>query len=156
MMKGSYDQNSHRDSGEAASLLRAAAIGVIMAISWGMISGILHLEELLPGAPSETMFSQPMAVQLILYGMAGPVLEEFLFRYLLFHLTSKVMPDVAACVVVSALFAVWHGNVLQMLYAFPAGLILQTLRMHSHRMEEPIVCHMSANLTAIAVSALLS
>ena len=143
-------------SGRAASLLRAVLIGAAMSLIWGAVSGVLHLERLFPDSVSGKVFAQPLTVQIALYGLISPLLEEMLFRWFLFNLTCKVLPERFAAFAVSALFALWHGNVIQMLYAFPAGLILQALRTQSGRMEEPVLCHMSANLTAIAVSAFVS
>ena len=138
----------------AASLLRAALIGAAMALVWGVLSHLLQLEIRFPSPAAKQLFDQPLSVRLALYGFAGPVLEELLFRKLLYDLVRKVAPGGLAAVIVSALFALWHGNILQMLYAFPAGLILQALRASSGRMEESILCHISANLTAIVVTAM--
>ena len=137
-------------------MLRAVCIGAAMSLIWGALSGALHLERLFPDTVSGKLFAQPLTIQIVLYGLVSPLLEEMLFRWFLFNLTRKVMRDRFAAFAVSALFALWHGNVIQMLYAFPAGLILQALRAQSGRMEEPVLCHMSANLTAIAVSAFVS
>ena len=137
-------------------MLRAVLIGAAMSLIWGAASGVLHLERLFPDSVSGKVFAQPLTVQIALYGLISPLLEEMLFRWFLFNLTCKVLPERFAAFAVSALFALWHGNVIQMLYAFPAGLILQALRTQSGRMEEPVLCHMSANLTAIAVSAFVS
>ena len=159
-MRQREERNDSKDtqsrSGRAASLLHAVLTGAAMSLAWGALSGVLHLERLFPDPVSGKLFAQPLTVQIALYGLISPLLEEMLFRWFLFNLTRKVMPDRVAAFAVSALFALWHGNVIQMLYAFPAGLILQALRAQSGRMEEPVLCHMSANLTAIAVSAFVS
>lgn len=137
----------------AVSLLCAFCIGAVMALVWGAVSSLLQLERLFPGGTGAKLFERRLSVQLVLYGMAGPVMEEFLFRKLLFDLTAKAVSRKWAAVIVSALFALWHGDVLQMLYAFPAGLIFQAMRQKSGGMGEPVCAHIGANLTAIAVTA---
>ena len=121
-------------------LLRSFLIGVVMAI---------------PGSAGEMMFTRPIAFQLIFYGFVSPVLEEVLFRKLLYDLAVRILPHQAAAVLVSALFALWHGDLIQMLYAFPAGLILQMLRARSGTIKQPVLCHIGANLTAILVTTLI-
>lgn len=154
--KNKKQQGVKPGSFASASLLCAFFIGVAMALVWGVLSSVLELENLFPDTAAARMFSQPLPVQIALYGVASPVLEEFLFRKVLYDLAVRILPRRFAAVAVSALFAVWHGNVIQMLYAFPAGLILQTLRTQSGRLPEPVSCHIGANLTAILVTALLS
>ena len=142
------------ETGRAVSLLRAFFIGAAMALVWGALSYLLRLESRFPSPAAGQLFDRPLMVQVTLYGIVSPVLEEFLFRRLLFDLVKRIAPEYVSAVIVSALFAIWHGNMVQMLSAFPAGLILQALRAASGRMEEPVLCHIGANLTAIAVTAL--
>ena len=149
----------HTDHGSgirtAASLAGAFLAGVGMALAWGAVSALLHPERWFPDTVLAGLFSQPLQIQIALYGIVSPVLEEFLFRLLLFDLVKRFAGEKAGTWIVSALFALWHGNVLQMLYAFPAGLILQKLRSRSGRMEVPILCHIGANLTAILISSFM-
>ena len=123
-----------------------------MALAWGALSGFLHLDRLFPDAAGEQLFSRPLSVQIALYGFVSPLLEEILFRKILFDLVRRILPERGSALIVSALFAIWHWNVIQALYAFPAGLILQWLRYESGRMEEPVCCHIGANLTSILVT----
>ena len=136
----------------AASLLRSFLTGAAMSLAWGILSALLHLPDQFPDSAAAQLFSQPLPVQTALYGLVSPVLEELFFRLLLFDLVKKAVPGTAAAVIVCALFAMWHGNVIQMLYAFPAGLILQHLRTEYGRIGESIVCHIGANITAIVVA----
>ena len=139
----------------AASLLRAFLTGALMSLVWGFVSGLLHLEDIFPNTAVDSMFSRPLSFQIILYGIVSPFLEELMFRLLLYDLVRRIAAERIAAVIVSALFALWHGNIIQMLYAFPAGLLLQHLRSRSKGIKEPVLCHIGANLTAIVVSALM-
>jgi membrane protease YdiL (CAAX protease family) len=130
-------------------------LGAVLSLAWGTVTGLLHLEKVFPNQGQEAMFAVRLPAQIALYGVGSPILEEVLFRGLLFGLIRRILPDRISAVITSALFALWHGNVLQMLYAFPAGLILQKLRSRSGRMEAPILCHIGANLTAILISSFM-
>ncbi len=138
------------------SMLRAFGIGALMALAWGVLTHVSGLERLFANQAQERLFSIPLPAQVVLYVFVSPVAEEFLFRRLLFDLVCKAARRKTAAIIVSALFALWHGNVFQMLYAFPAGLILQEMRSRSGRMAEPVCCHIGANLTAVLVNAAIS
>lgn len=143
-----------RRTWDFSSLLLAFLTGALMAAAWGILSTSLGLEKLFPSQAQEEMLSRSLPVQLALYGVVSPVGEEILFRWLLYGLLGRFLPCRAAAVATAALFALWHGNVLQMLYAFPAGLLLQALRIRSGGLLEPVSCHVGANLTAILVTAI--
>ena len=91
-----------------------------------------------------------------IYGIGSPILEEVLFRGLLFGLLRRVLPDRISVLITSALFALWHGNILQMLYAFPMGLLFQYLLRRDRLLASPVCCHCGANLTAIVVRAVIT
>ncbi len=156
-MKMSGSEENGKDfrtgSGSALSLLRAFFIGCAMSVLWGIVSHALGLQRLFPSEAGEKLFSFPLPLQLLFYTILSPLAEEFLFRWLLFDLACRAVRRRTAALIVSALFALWHGDPVQMLYAFPAGLILQELRNRSGRMGEPVLCHAGANLTAILVKA---
>ncbi len=149
-------KNSGPGAERALSLLSALLTGAAMAAVWGILSHALRLDVLFPNEARENMFAIPFAAQLVLYTVISPLAEEFLFRRLLYDLICRVTRWQIAAVLTSALFALWHGDPVQMMYAFPAGLVMQALRRRSGSMQEPVICHMGANLTAILVKAFLS
>ncbi len=150
------EKNQNISTDKVLSLLRAFVIGAAMAAAWGMASHVLKLEQLFPNESSENMFDIPLPAQLLLYTVVSPLAEEALFRWFLYDLVCRFARWQVAAVIVSALFALWHGNLVQMIYAFPAGLVMQELRRRSHSMGEPVSCHIGANLTAILVNAFLT
>ena len=82
----------------------------------------------------------------LLFGCVGaPVLEELVFRKILID---KLRPfSDAFCVFVSAfIFALFHGNLSQMLYAFALGAIFAYLTIRTGSCRNSIVLHMAVNL----------
>lgn len=149
-------EDSRRTMPSALSCLRAFLTGAVMALAWGALSYMLGLNKLFPDQAQIQMFARPIPIQIVLYGIVSPLLEELLFRKFLYDVIVRFIPWKAAAVLVSVLFALWHGNMIQMLYAFPAGIILQEMRRRSGRMEEPVCCHAGANLTSILVEGILA
>ncbi len=131
-------------------------LGAVLSLAWGAVTGVLHLDRVFPNQGQEAMFAVRLSAQIALYGIGSPILEEVLFRGLLFGLLRRVLPDRISAVITSALFALWHGNILQILYAFPMGLLFQYLLRRDGSLASPVICHCGANLTAIVVRAVIT
>ena len=131
-------------------------LGAVLSLAWGAVTGVLHLDRVFPNQGQEAMFAVRLSAQIALYGIGSPILEEVLFRGLLFGLLRRVLPDRISAVITSALFALWHGNILQILYAFPMGLLFQYLLRRDGLLASPVCCHCGANLTAIVVRAVIT
>jgi membrane protease YdiL (CAAX protease family) len=88
----------------------------------------------------------------------APIMEEWLFRGVLFRALSEGGPKggtragvVFGVVLSAALFALAHGEPLQFAGLFFLGLVLATLVWRTKRLVPSIVTHMSFNGVAVAV-----
>ncbi len=133
--------------------LKIFLLGAVLSLAWGGISYLLHPDRVFSVRPLEDLFAVSLPAQVVLYGFAGPVMEEVLFRGILYTLLRKALPEMASAFIASALFGLWHGNVIQFLYAFPMGLLFQYLMNKDHSILSPVCCHVGANLAAVAVHA---
>ena len=135
--------------------VRALLLGAVLSLAWGAVSGVLHLDRVFSNQAQERLFSESLPVQIALYGFVSPVLEELLFRGLLYTMLRKLLPDRISAVITAVLFALWHGNMIQILYAFPMGLLFQYLLKKDGTLISPVCCHIGSNLTAVIVQAFL-
>ena len=55
----------------------------------------------------------------------------------------------AAAAVSAALFALYHGNIVQLVYAFPMGLLLAWSYERWGNLSAPVLRHIGANLVGI-------
>lgn len=89
--------------------------------------------------------------------IGAPLIEELVFRAgPLVNLTKK-MPAFFAVLLTSALFALAHGNPIQMIYTFGLGMAAGYLFIKSDSIYPAIVCHFvfnGANLISLAIEAL--
>ena len=92
------------------------------------------------------MFLPPLAMRLLSYGILAPVGEEFLFRGVIFGRLSKIMPWFVAALLSAILFALYHGNLPQGIYAFIMGLIFAFAMKKTDNMYVPMILHSAANL----------
>ena len=75
----------------------------------------------------------------------APLIEELVFRAgPLNHLTKK-MPAVGAIMLTAGLFALAHGNPLQMIYTFGLGVVAGYLYVKTDSIYPAIVCHFTFN-----------
>ena len=75
-----------------------------------------------------------------------PIFEEILFRGLIFNELRKVCNKYMALIIQALIFAIFHGNPLQMIYTFALGIVLGTVYMWSDSLWSNIICHITYNL----------
>ena len=83
-----------------------------------------------------------------------PVAEELIFRGLLYARIRRTLPVWASVLTASVIFALYHGNMIQILFAFPMAIILTLLYEKGKWISYPILFHMGVNLTTVVLGAL--
>ena len=136
-------------------LLAAGGAGAVLSLLYGWLTAKLHLSEYFTDDVQQHFYSAPFWQQLIVLCMLTPVCEELLFRGLVFGSMRRKISGWKAAVLTSALFSVLHGSPIQMLYAFPMGLVLQTFLYMEGGLEAPILLHICANLTSVLTEYIL-
>lgn len=83
--------------------------------------------------------------------LIAPIIEELFFRGLIFSLMSKLLPFIFANVVQAIVFGIYHGNVVQVVYAFILGMFIGYILFITGSIVYTIVLHMSINLTGMFI-----
>ena len=78
-----------------------------------------------------------------------PVLEELVFRGIIYGRLKTMIPKLAAILLSALIFAVVHTNIVQFLYAFLVGILLAILMDCAGNVYGAMAGHMAANLIAI-------
>ncbi len=140
-----YD--SFRKRLREGSPVRMLLIGVFGAMFLNGLMALLPFSEWFPEYDilRPSLFSYPLAAGLTLYGILTPILEELLFRWFLFSALSKVFSFAPAALISSLIFGLYHGNMVQFLYAFLFGIILAFAYGHTGNLMSPILVHGAAN-----------
>ena len=94
---------------------------------------------------------QNMALLIAATVIAGPAAEELVFRGLTYRRAKRALGRRWAVVISAGLFGIYHGNMVQFIYAFGLGILLALLYDRSRSLVLVIVCHMCVNLWAILV-----
>ena len=135
-------------------LILCAVSGGVLNLLWSGILQQLRIQDHFSNAVQEQLFAGQAMVQLLGLGVLVPLAEELIFRGLIYTRIRKRIPAGAAIFFSALLFALFHGNVIQMIFAFPLALILAWLYERSGWFACPLAFHMGANLTAIVLNLL--
>ena len=88
--------------------------------------------------------------------LAAPILEELIFRGLVFTRLCRGMPAPAAVILAATLFAALHGTILWAAYAFAGGIAMTLIYMKYRSLAASILLHMTFNLFGGYLLGLLS
>lgn len=95
---------------------------------------------------NEAFYSIPLSFRLIAFVIIGPFSEEVLFRGVIFSRFRKVIPLWAAAIGCALFFGLYHGNLMQGLYAFIMGFILCLIMDYGGSFIYAFLFHVIANL----------
>lgn len=97
-------------------------------------------------------YSVPVWLGILLYGIISPMVEEMVFRGIIFNRTRKFFGVVKAAVFSALLFGFFHGNLLQFLYGTAMGMLMAVCYECCGCFAAPVLLHMSANLFVFLMS----
>ncbi len=86
------------------------------------------------------------------YGILTPLIEEMLYRGIVWHRLRRGFSPLQAALLSSLLFGLAHGNLPQGLYAFVMGLIFALSYELTRRFEIPYLLHSTCNLAVLFAS----
>lgn len=99
--------------------------------------------------------SYPFIIQIILLAVIPPVVEEFIFRGLIYHSYRK-NGICGAALLSGLLFGVTHLNINQLCYAFVIGVMFAFLVEVTGSMWSSMIAHFAVNTYSITVMKILS
>lgn len=143
---------------------------VVFLVAFALLCNLMFtflvnlLFSVIPGEVSneaqERLFGSALFFQAAGLGLIVPAAEEVLFRGLVYRrlkrYTKQCMNAVWPAILgASAVFALVHGNLIQIAFAFPMGIILAALCERYGTIAAPIVFHITVNLSSVFASAIL-
>ena len=88
-----------------------------------------------------------LIITLISTGLIGPIIEELMFRGIIYNELKNKYSNMKAILITTIFFAVIHMNIIQILYAFALGFILIYVYEKYKNIKAPIILHMASNMT---------
>ncbi len=148
--------NRHQDSvsfgATSCPILKCGILGIFAAIFSSYLLGfVMPYFSQYSGEYLDTIDSlvRGGAVMILYVVVLAPLIEEALFRYLIYNLARKFVNVWAAIVIQAVLFGLYHGNIIQITYAFLLGLLLGWIRKETDRFICCIAFHVLFNITGI-------
>ncbi len=138
----------------ASRLVWLLLAGASASICFNSLIGFSGLKEVLTGYEQTAglIYASSFWRQALLAGVVIPAAEELIFRGFLYGVLRRFSFPAAAAGT-AALFGLYHGSVVQGVYAFMTGLVLALCRETCGCWGAALLVHISANLTSLAVQA---
>lgn len=116
-------------------------LGIGMAVVLNMLIFLFNL--------NNEMADLNIYLAILSSGIIGPILEEMLFRYVFLNRLSNFFTMRNAILLSSLVFALLHGDIVTMIYAFIMGFIFAYVYVKYDNIKVSIMCHISANTIVI-------
>jgi membrane protease YdiL (CAAX protease family) len=94
---------------------------------------------------NSTFSSYPLWQAIIANIICAPILEEVVFRGLVYGRLRRAMPAIVAAIISSVLFGLMHGHWIWVIWAFFMGMIFNYARMRTGSILPGIIMHMVVN-----------
>lgn len=94
-------------------------------------------------------YGSTLGLEILSSAICTPILEEVVFRGILFGRIRGMMAKIPAVLVSALIFAALHFNVVQFIYAFLLGIVLALLMEKAGHVYAAVAGHMAANLLAV-------
>lgn len=125
--------------------------GMLASCAGSFLMQISGITKFFSNQVQEELFSGHIVVQILGLGIAVPVVEELLYRGLVYHRLLEFLPKKGALTVVILLFALSHGNMIQIVYALPMACLLHWFYKQAGSLAAPVLFHMGANLISVVL-----
>ncbi|MCR5355800.1 MAG: CPBP family intramembrane metalloprotease [Lachnospiraceae bacterium] len=134
------------------TICRSGLLGISAAVFSGYLLGFI-----MPAFPNLmeeysddiSALISGSAVLLFYVLILAPVFEELLFRLFIYNLAKRFTNDTAAIIIQAVLFGLYHGNIVQIIYAFLLGLLLGWIRKKTEHVLYCLIFHCFFNITGV-------
>ena len=133
------------------------AVFVYQIAAVTIITNLFGINAPSPNTQNLLAISKSVPVMIILISIVGPILEEFVFRKVIFgEIYNKLRGSVAirfiiASLVSSSLFAVLHNDPTHSILYFGMGMIFSAFYVYSKRIAVPILIHIFQNSFVVII-----
>lgn len=133
-------------------------LGVVLALATNM--GIQVIASLINLSAHSEQYQEVARIQyncsfgvgLVVYGFVAPLVEEMIYRGIVYGALRRYLPLPFAMVITSVVFGVYHGNMVQGIYAVIFGTIMILLYEYFGTFWAAVAAHVLANVSTYIAS----
>lgn len=144
LMKQYKKLNLEQNKIDSNSIILLIGIGIFLSLFYNIL--IFYINKLIPFTNlygnNEKIF-----ITLLSTGLIGPIIEEYMFRGLVYNEALKKYSNIKSILITTLIFALFHSSMAQMIYAVIIGLILIWVYEKYKNIKVPIILHMACNIT---------
>lgn len=140
--------------GSSYVLAVTAGLGVVLGMNLLLQLAQVTGQSEVYQAVAESQFGAWLPIGLVCYGVVSPIAEEILFRGTLYVRLRRFSEPAVAIVFSAALFALYHGNLVQGIYGFVIGCFLAYVCEYFGDFRMSVAIHMMANLLVYTLSSI--
>ena len=132
-------------------ILIFGCMGIFIASGLGRLVQVLPMDNIIGSyqAISEEFANNSPVFQILTLCIAAPVAEEMIFRGVMYRRLLEYTDKVMAVIITAALFGIYHGNLVQAVYALILGVLLCFVYDSCKSLAAPIFVHMACNTTSL-------
>lgn len=112
------------------------------------LSGITNLSESYKHV-TEGIYHSHIAVQILTSCVLSPMMEELVYRGMVFRRMRATMNFIPSLVISSMIFGIMHGNLVQGIYAFLVGIVLGVCYEYHKTLVAPYILHAIVNMVSL-------
>lgn len=122
-------------------------ITIILGISFALIYNIIiyNINSIYNFTNIFNNSNTNMIIIFITSCIVGPLLEEFLFRGIVYNKLKQFNPTMRSIILTCLIFGLFHSNIVQIVYGFIFSFILIYVYEKYKNLKYPIIMHISAN-----------
>ena len=114
-----------------------------MALSYNLL--LCGLNKIVYFTNLYDLTNRNIIVALLTTGIFGPILEELIFREIVYEKLKLLHKRTTAIIITGILFGLFHGNIIQFIYAFLLNFILIKSYEKENNVLTPIIIHVCLN-----------
>ena len=128
---------------KAGNLLFYILVGVCISVSYNLL--LCGLNKVVYFTNLYDSVNRNILVTLITTGILGPILEELIFRGIVYEKLKNFNKKSTSTLITGVLFGLFHGNIIQFIYAVLLNFVLVKSYERENNILAPILIHVCAN-----------